>query len=94
MADGLTGRTPSLNWESGDLPGAWKSFKTHCDFMFQGPLKKKEADEKDLSWSPIMNKHLTPCHIIIRQSMNHMAELFIIFNIGECTLHNTVIQLI
>jgi hypothetical protein len=29
------------------------------------------------------------CHIIIRQSMNHMAKLFIIFNIGECTLHNT-----
>lgn len=46
MADGLTGRTPSLNWESGDLPGAWKSFKTHCDLKFQGPLKKKEADEK------------------------------------------------
>ena len=46
MADGLTGRTPSMNWESGDLPGAWKAFKTHCDFMFQGPLKKKEADEK------------------------------------------------
>ena len=46
MADGLTGRTPSLNWERGDLPGVWKSFKAHCDFMFQGPLKKKEADEK------------------------------------------------
>jgi hypothetical protein len=46
MADGLTGRTPSLNWESGDLPGAWKSFKTHCDLKFQGPLKRKEADEK------------------------------------------------
>jgi hypothetical protein len=46
MADGLTDRTPSLNWECGDLPGAWKSFKTHCDLKFQGTLKKKEADEK------------------------------------------------
>lgn len=46
MAEGLTGRTPIMNWESGDLPGAWKTFQTHCEFMFKGPLKKKEEEEK------------------------------------------------
>jgi hypothetical protein len=24
------------------LPGVRKAFNTHCDFMFQGPLKKKK----------------------------------------------------
>ncbi|CAG2233019.1 unnamed protein product [Mytilus edulis] len=46
MADGINGRTPCMNWDSGDLPGTWKAFKTHCEFMFQGPLKKKQGDEK------------------------------------------------
>lgn len=46
MADGLSGRSPIMNWESGDLPGTWKSFKTHVEFMFKGPLGKKEEEEK------------------------------------------------
>ncbi|CAC5365290.1 unnamed protein product [Mytilus coruscus] len=46
MADGINARTPCMNWGSGDLPGTWKAFKTHCEFMFQGPLKKKQGDEK------------------------------------------------
>ncbi|KAK3101540.1 hypothetical protein FSP39_004320 [Pinctada imbricata] len=42
----LTGSTPQLNWEAGDLPKAWKSFRTHVEFMFNGPLKSKSEEEK------------------------------------------------
>ena len=42
----LAGAMPTLNWESNDLHGAWKSFQTHCSFMFQGPLKDKSEEEK------------------------------------------------
>ena len=35
-----------MDWSSGDLPGAWRSFKQHCKFMFGGPLKGKEEDEQ------------------------------------------------
>ena len=40
------GSNPVMNWESGDLPSAWQSFKTHCQFMFKGPLKDKSEAEK------------------------------------------------
>ena len=35
-----------MNWESADLPTAWQTFKTHCEFMFKGPLKEKSEEEK------------------------------------------------
>jgi hypothetical protein len=30
------GSTPKMDWESGDLPTAWKSFKQHVQFMLDG----------------------------------------------------------
>ena len=30
-----------MDWASGDLPNAWKTFKQHCEFTFGGPLKQK-----------------------------------------------------
>ena len=46
MMESLAGAMPNLNWESNDLPGAWKTFETHCSFMFQGPLKEKSEEEQ------------------------------------------------
>ena len=40
------GSTPKMDWESGDLPTAWKSFKQHVQFMFDGPLKGKNEETK------------------------------------------------
>ena len=42
----ILGGTPKFNWESGDLPTTWKSFRQHAEFMFNGPLKKKTEEEK------------------------------------------------
>ena len=42
----LAGSNPVMNWEARDLPSAWKSFKTHVDFMFKGPLKDKSEEEQ------------------------------------------------
>ena len=44
--EGLHGSIPSMNWESNDLTNAWKTFSTHVDFMFKGPLKEKEEEER------------------------------------------------
>ncbi|XP_048751787.2 uncharacterized protein K02A2.6-like [Ostrea edulis] len=44
--ESLTGATPKVDWESGDLPGTWKKFKAHTEFMFNGPLKDKTEEEK------------------------------------------------
>lgn len=38
--------TPSLNWDSRDLKTEFKKFKTHAEFMFGGPLNKKNEEEK------------------------------------------------
>ena len=38
--------TPKMDWESGDLPTAWKSFKQHVQFMFDEPLKGKNEEAK------------------------------------------------
>ena len=46
MAEALTGSTPQLNWDAGDLPKAWQTFRTHVEFMFNGPLKSKSEEEK------------------------------------------------
>ena len=41
----INANTPKMDWLSGDLPGAWRSFKQHCEFMFGGPLKGKSQDQ-------------------------------------------------
>jgi hypothetical protein len=35
-----------MNWNSGNLPEAWKKFKQHAELMFSGPLKEKGEQEK------------------------------------------------
>lgn len=37
---------PKMDWSAGDLPTAFKNFKAHCEFMFGGPLKSKEEEDK------------------------------------------------
>lgn len=37
---------PKMDWTAGDLPTAFKNFKSHCEFMFGGPLKSKNEEEK------------------------------------------------
>ena len=44
--ESLIGATPKIDWESGDLPGTWKKFKSHTEFMFNGSLKEKTEEEK------------------------------------------------
>lgn len=38
--------TPRMDWESSNLPDAWRRFKQHIDLMFTGPLNKKSEEEK------------------------------------------------
>ena len=35
-----------MNWDKQGLEQSWKSFKQHAQFMFDGPLKKKDEEEK------------------------------------------------
>ena len=44
--ESLIGSSPAMNWDSNDLEGAWKSFKSHVDFVFTGPLQDKSEPEK------------------------------------------------
>lgn len=37
---------PSMNWDSPNLPEAWRRFKQHAELMFSGPLKGKTEEEK------------------------------------------------
>lgn len=37
---------PKMDWNSADLPSAWRAFKQHTEFMFSGPLNKKTEEEK------------------------------------------------
>ncbi|XP_053391905.1 uncharacterized protein LOC123552774 [Mercenaria mercenaria] len=39
-------KTPSINWDSRDLKTEFKKFKTHCNFMFGGPLNSKSEEQK------------------------------------------------
>ena len=41
-----SGALPYMDWEKQDLEQSWKSFKQHVQFMFDGPLKKKDEEEK------------------------------------------------
>ena len=49
--ESLIGTRPEIDWESGDLPGTWKKFKSYTEFMFNGPMKEKTEEEK---WSYLM----------------------------------------
>ena len=45
--EGFTASTmPKMDWSSGDLLTAWKSFQQHCEFAFGGPLKGKSEEER------------------------------------------------
>jgi hypothetical protein len=46
MMDLLSGSTPAMDWTSDDLECQWKSILQHVIFIFSGPLKKKNEDEK------------------------------------------------
>ena len=41
-----TTSTPKMDWSSGDLPAALKSFQQHCEFAFGGPLKGKSEEQR------------------------------------------------
>ena len=41
-----SGALPYMDWEKQDLEQSWKSFKQHIQFMCDGPLKKKDEEEK------------------------------------------------
>ena len=38
--------SPVMNWNSENLPDAWKRFRQHADLMFSGPLLSKSEAEK------------------------------------------------
>ena len=40
------GSVPSMNWVKQDLEQSWKNFFQHLQFMFTGPLKDKNEEEK------------------------------------------------
>ncbi|XP_073722699.1 uncharacterized protein [Misgurnus anguillicaudatus] len=37
--------SPHMNWESSNLPDAWRKFRQHAELMFAGLLKKRGEDE-------------------------------------------------
>ena len=37
---------PTFNWDSADLVGEWKAFRQHAEFMFKGPLRAKNKEER------------------------------------------------
>ena len=37
---------PKFNWDSADLVGEWKAFRQHVEFMFKGPLRAKNEEER------------------------------------------------
>ena len=41
-----SGTLPYMDWEKQDLEQSWKGFKQHVQFIFDGPLKKKDEEEK------------------------------------------------
>ena len=38
--------TPRMDWDSSNLPDAWRKFRQHVELMFSGPLSAKEEEEK------------------------------------------------
>ena len=37
---------PKFNWDSADVVGKWKAFRQHVEFMFKGPLRAKNEEER------------------------------------------------
>ena len=37
---------PKMDWESTNLPEAWKKFQQHVDLIFSGPLSEKDENIK------------------------------------------------
>lgn len=37
---------PRMDWDSSNLPDAWRRFKQHVELMFSGPLKDKSEEQK------------------------------------------------
>lgn len=35
-----------MNWDSSNLPDAWRKFRQHAELMFAGPLKKMGEEQK------------------------------------------------
>ena len=46
MEEYTSANTPKMDWNSRDLPTAWRSFRRHLEFMFGGPLKSKSEEQK------------------------------------------------
>lgn len=37
---------PRMDWQSTNLPDAWRKFKQHVELMFSGPFRHKDEMEK------------------------------------------------
>ena len=37
---------PKIDWDSSNLPDAWRRFKQHVELMFSGPLKDRSEEQK------------------------------------------------
>ena len=38
--------SPRMDWESKNLPDAWRKYKQHVELMFTGPLKDRGEEGK------------------------------------------------
>ncbi|KAL6455152.1 hypothetical protein MHYP_G00364050 [Metynnis hypsauchen] len=38
--------TPRMDWDSSNLPDAWRKFRQHVELMFSGPLASKKEEER------------------------------------------------
>ncbi|KAJ8332653.1 hypothetical protein SKAU_G00424420 [Synaphobranchus kaupii] len=38
--------TPRMDWDSSNVPDAWRKFRQHIELMFSGPLRAKEEEGK------------------------------------------------
>ena len=37
---------PHFNWDSADLVEEWRAFRQQAEFMFKGPLRRKNEERK------------------------------------------------
>lgn len=58
-----------MDWDSKDLPSAFKAFKTHAQFMFGGPLKAKEEPEK--------------CNYLMLLTGDHGRQIYFTWKLSE-----------
>ncbi len=55
----MDAQTPKMDWSASDLPTAFREFRAHTEFMFGGPLRKKDEEEKCnylMVWVAIMGR--------------------------------------